>query len=129
MGRTLLIVDDSPIARKILIRCLPPDETFRILEAGNGEIALKVYQAEKPDITFMDLTMPVVDGFQSIVDIRQFDPEAVIIVATADIQTKTLFRVLDAGALMVLKKPMSREGVKDALEKAEEVLKDSERKR
>lgn len=122
---TLLIVDDSPIARQILKKCLPQASNFSIIEACNGQEALEKFRQYRPEITFMDMTMPVMDGFQAIAEIKQIDPQAIIIAATADVQAKAKERIADLGALMHLPKPVSPQAVRDALAKAEEALRGS----
>lgn len=119
---TLLIVDDSPVARKILRKCLPKDDTFTIVEACDGRDAVEKYRQVRPEITFMDITMPVMDGFQAIAEIRQMDSQAVIIAATADIQQKSKKRLADLGALMLLPKPVNPARVREALTKAQAML-------
>ncbi|PLX90055.1 MAG: response regulator [Desulfuromonas sp.] len=123
MLKSILIVDDSPVARMIMKKCLPTDHGLTIYEASNGQEGVERYFSHKPDLTFMDLTMPVMDGFQALSTIKQRDPDAVIIVATADIQEKVLSRVTTLGALHTIKKPPSKEALKDALERATQALK------
>lgn len=119
MARKILIVDDSPISRKMLKSCFPKEQSFDYFEAGDGLAGYELYKEVRPDITFMDLTMPVMDGATSIDEIRKFDPKALIIVSTADVQIKSLSRVMELGAFMVLKKPPSKESVLDALAQSE----------
>ncbi len=57
----ILIVDDSPIARKMLKSCIPKDQGYEFHEAGDGREALEKFREIKPDVTFMDLTMPVIN--------------------------------------------------------------------
>ncbi len=121
---TLLIVDDSPIARQILKKCLPKESSFSIIEAADGQEALDKYRQYRPEITFMDMTMPVMDGFQAIAEIKQVDPQAIIIAATADVQKKARQRIIELGALMQLAKPVSPKAVRDALAKAEQALRE-----
>ncbi len=127
MIKKILIVDDSPIARKILKKCIPQDRGYEFHEAGNGLEGLEKFKTETPDVTFMDLTMPVMDGIQALEEIKKCDDDAVVIVATADVQVKTIFRVMNLGALMVLKKPVTKETVEDALLKARVSLEDIRR--
>ena len=119
---TLLIVDDSPIARQILKKCLPKESNYSVIEACNGQEALEKFRQYRPEITFMDMTMPVMDGFQAIAEIKQIDPEAIIIAATADVQKKAKQRISSLGALMHLAKPASPQAIRDALAKAEQAL-------
>lgn len=123
MLKSLLIVDDSPVARMIIKKCLPPDHGLTIHEAGNGKEGVEKYHAHNPDLTLMDLTMPVMDGFEALECIRTTDPDAVIIVATADIQEKVIQRVQNLGALYTMKKPPSRKALEEALHRGAEAFK------
>nr|WP_320115517.1 response regulator [uncultured Desulfuromonas sp.] len=122
MLKSILIVDDSPVARMIMKKCLPADHGLTIYEASNGQEGVAQYEAQKPDVTFMDLTMPVMDGFQALAEIKKKDPQAVVIVATADIQEKVLSRVATLGALHTIKKPPSKAALKEALDLAASAL-------
>jgi two-component system chemotaxis response regulator CheY len=122
MINKILIVDDSPISRKMLKSCIPKDREYSFFEASNGLDGLELYKKIRPDITFMDLTMPVMDGATALDEILKFDKKAIVIVSTADVQIKSLSKVMDLGAFLVVKKPPSKESVQDALSKAEERL-------
>jgi len=127
MLKSLLIVDDSPVARMIIKKCLPPEHDLQIYEAGNGQEGVEKYQAHNPDLTLMDLTMPVMSGFEALASIRSLDPDAVIIVATADIQQKVIQRVKDLGALYTMKKPPSKKSLAEALERATQAFEQVQR--
>lgn len=119
MIKKILIVDDSPISRRMLKSCIPKDRGYELFEAGDGQAGVETYMQVRPDVTFMDLTMPVKDGACATAEIREFDPDATVIVCTADIQVKSITNVLGLGALMVVKKPPTRENIEDALTQAE----------
>ena len=120
MIKKILLVDDSPISRRMMKSCIPKDRSYELYEAGDGLAGFEAYKEIRPDVTFMDLTMPVMDGSEATGKIREFNPEAVVIVCTADIQIKSITNVLGLGALMVIKKPPSKESIEDALSKVEE---------
>ena len=120
MIKTILIVDDSPIARKMLKSCLPKDQGYEFYEAGDGKQGYEKYKERIPDVTFMDLTMPVMTGYEAIKKIIEFDKNAVIIVVTADVQMKAIKTVMDSGAFMELKKPLKRDEIQSALLKAQD---------
>jgi len=122
MSMKILIVDDSPISRKMLKSCIPKDSGYEFFEAGDGLAGLEAFKDVCPHITFMDLTMPVMDGAQALEEIKKLDKDAVVIVSTADIQVKSIEKVMALGALLVVKKPPTKESVKDALTKAFEIL-------
>jgi two-component system, chemotaxis family, chemotaxis protein CheY len=122
MGRKILIIDDSPISRKMLKSCFPPGNDFEFHEAGDGLQGFYRHQEFSPDITFLDLTMPVMDGATCLAEILKASPGAVVIISTADIQTKSIDHVMALGALTVLKKPPTKDSVSIALATAEERL-------
>lgn len=103
--------------------CIPQDRGYELSEAGDGQSGIDKYQLLNPDLTFMDLTMPVMDGMQALQEIIKIDPKAVVIVCTADVQMKTIFKVMNLGALMVVRKPINKQAIDDALRKAEDKLK------
>ncbi len=122
MIQRVLVVDDSQIARKILRSCMPKDAGYELDEAGNGEQGLKKFIEFKPNVTFLDITMPVMDGIHCLEEIKKADAEAIVIMCTADVQPKSIQKVTDLGAFTVLRKPPSKESVAKVLEKAEEAL-------
>ena len=100
----ILIVDDSMAARMLMKGFFADDDSFEIVEAENGEKAIELFKKEKPDITFLDLTMPVMDGFEALKIIKELDSDAPVVVLTADIQKKSIEKVMKLGAYSVLKK-------------------------
>jgi two-component system chemotaxis response regulator CheY len=123
MINKILVVDDSPISRRILKSCLGKERELEIIEAGDGLAGLESYKAYFPDVTFMDLTMPVMDGVQALDEIMKFDANAVVIVCTADVQAKSLDRVREIGAFHVVKKPPTKESISHALALVEKQVK------
>ncbi|MBF0320337.1 MAG: response regulator [Nitrospirae bacterium] len=115
--KKILIVDDSTSARFFIKGCIPKDKGYEIAEASDGAKGVETYKSFRPDVTFMDLTMPVMTGFEAIEHIKAIDPHAVIIVLTADIQAKTIERVTALGVVTVLKKPPVKASVEEALNK------------
>lgn len=113
----ILIIDDSVVARLSLKACLPKD-THQLLEAADGLQGVALFTTERPDITFLDLTMPGMDGAEALRQIRTADAHARVIILTADIQRKTIERVMQLGAYAVIKKPPSQEAVLTELNRA-----------
>jgi len=118
MIKKILLIDDSPISRRMLKSCIPKDRGYEFAEAGDGRAGLETYKEFRPDLVFMDLTMPVMDGNDATAAILQHDPQAIIIVCTADIQVKSLSQVMELGAFSVVKKPPNKETVEEAIAKA-----------
>lgn len=103
-----LVVDDSKISRKWLIEMIPPKiaEHTTVIEGCNGEEAIALYKEHTPDIVFLDITMPVIDGIETLKMIRNINPEAIIVMVSADRQKSTQATVLALGAKAVLAKPV-----------------------
>ncbi len=103
-----LVVDDSRMARKMLIRVLNKhiDEKDEVLQAENGAQAVDLYMDHTPDLVFMDLTMPVMDGFEAVLQIKTFDENAKILAVSADIQQGAIDKVIQNGALKFIQKPI-----------------------
>ncbi len=118
----LLIVDDSISARFFLKSCIAEHREYEIYEATNGKDGVDSFREHRPKITFLDITMPVMDGFEALKEIKSVDPEALVIILTSDIQKKTTQRIMDLGAFQFLGKPPTREKIEEALIQAEEKL-------
>jgi len=109
-----LVADDSKMARKMAVKnlTLVVGQQATILEAQNGLEALELYKEHNPSLCLMDLTMPVMDGFEAIEKICTFDKDAKIIVISADIQELSMKKAKDNGAIGFIKKPVNEESLK-----------------
>lgn len=103
---SLLICDDSSLARKQLVRALPADWDVQISQASQGRQALERLRQGGIDLLLLDLTMDEMDGFQVLQALRDEAFRCPVIVVSADIQEEAVRRVLDLGALAFLKKPV-----------------------
>ncbi|MCE5212071.1 MAG: response regulator [Deltaproteobacteria bacterium] len=122
MIKKILIVDDSPISIKIIKSCIPKDQNYELFDAADGQIGVEKYKEVKPDLTFMDLTMPVMNGFQALEEIIKFDHKAMVIILTADVQIKAVAKAHELGAFSVLKKPPAKESIAAAIKEADVAL-------
>lgn len=106
-----LIVDDSKISRKWLIEMIPKKivENAEIIEGCNGEEAITLYDQHRPDVVFLDITMPIVDGFEALERIHAINPEALVVMISADRQKTTKEKVLALGASAIISKPVDEQ--------------------
>jgi len=112
-----LVTDDSKLARRVLKKSLCEFvHEDNIFEACDGLEALKILLQEKLEIIFLDLTMPVMDGYEAIPKILDINPDAKIVVVSADIQEKAKEKVLSLGAVMHVEKPINPAKMKEILE-------------
>ena len=121
-----LITDDSKMARKMTIKSLEDliKKEDEILEASNGLEAVELYKEHKPGICFMDLTMPIMDGFTALEKIKEFHSDARVVIISADIQKLSVDRVLKLGAFDFVKKPIDSKKMKQIFEKITKLDKD-----
>lgn len=112
----VLICDDSALARKQMARTLPKDWDVEITFAANGAEGLEAIRAGKGEIVFLDLNMPVMDGYEVLQTVQQQDLPALIIVVSGDIQIKAHERVKALGALDFIQKPVSADAISNILQ-------------
>ena len=118
----ILIVDDSMVARMSLKNCIPKDQGHELAEAKDGRSGLEVFRDMKPDVTFLDLTMPDINGLKVLEELRIDYPEALVIILTADVQRQTAEKIAAFNAFTMIKKPPVKEVVQEALAQALAVL-------
>ncbi|WP_354624322.1 response regulator [Psychromonas sp. MME2] len=106
MSLPVLICDDSAMARKAIARSLPKDWDIDISFAENGALGLDAIRQGKGDLVFLDLNMPVMDGYQVLQTIHSEDLPALVIVISGDIQPQAHKKVRELGALDFIKKPI-----------------------
>ncbi len=114
----ILIVDDSIVARMSVKACIPKDQDHQLAEAGDGARAIEMFRTMRPDVTFLDITMPDKSGLEVLEELRQDFPEAVVIILSADIQKQTQEKAHQLGAFSIVKKPPVKEVVQAELVKA-----------
>ena len=115
MNKKVLVIDDSAMSRRMLGRILE-SAGHSVVEAEDGAGGLEMFFLEKPDLVFLDLTMKDMYGLDVLNKIREIDPDACVIVASADIQDQTRELVEQAGANDFVNKPLSPEKVLSAVE-------------
>jgi DNA-binding NarL/FixJ family response regulator len=112
----VLVADDHFVVRMGLraVIDLEPDMDV-VAEAGTGQQAVQLFKQHRPDVTLMDLRMPVMDGVEATRVIREESPGARIIVLTTYDGDEDIYRALSAGARAYLLKETQREELLDAI--------------
>lgn len=113
---TILIADDAAFMRMRCGRMLS-EHGYTVVEAENGREAVEKYQAHKPDVVLMDITMPELDGLGALAEIRKLDPNAKVAMVTALGQQQVVMGALQAGAKDFVVKPFQPERVLAAVQK------------
>ena len=86
MGLPVVICDDSSFARKQMNRALPESWDVDITFASHGEEAISAIRAGKGEVMFLDLTMPILDGYGVLEIIKNEDLPSMVIEVSGDIQ-------------------------------------------
>lgn len=113
----VMIVDDSRTSRKMLREMLERNGYTVIAEAVNGEEAYLKYKELRPDAVTMDITMPVMDGIESLSLIKKTDPEAKVLMITAAGQKEKMLESIKRGAEEFILKPFNEAEILGALER------------
>jgi chemotaxis protein CheY-P-specific phosphatase CheC len=105
----VLICDDSGFARRQMARSIPGGWDVNISFAEHGQQAVEEIQKGNGDILFLDLNMPVMDGYETMQYIRKHDLPTLVIVVSGDVQAEARNRMMEMGALDFIRKPIDNE--------------------
>lgn len=109
MTTPVLICDDSGFARRQMERSIPDGWDVEVSHAENGLQALELIRAGKADVMFLDLNMPVMDGYQTMEAIRDEDLPTLVIVVSGDVQPEARTRMMGMGAIDFIRKPIDND--------------------
>ena len=111
----ILVVDDHQVVRQGLVALIKTAGMSVVGEASDGKQAVALFRQYEPDVTIMDLRLPVMTGVEAITEIRRDFPAARIIVLTTFDGDEDIYRALQAGARGYLLKDMSGDELMDAI--------------
>jgi DNA-binding NarL/FixJ family response regulator len=104
----VLVVDDHALLRTGVANIINQEpDLYVVAEAGNGVEAIEAYERYHPDVTLLDLRMPVMEGVEAVRRIRERDPRARVIVLTTYDTDDEIARALKAGAKAYVLKDIS----------------------
>jgi two-component system chemotaxis response regulator CheY len=112
----IMVVDDAAFMRMRCVRLLK-EHGYEVVEAENGQQAVKLYQQVRPDAVLMDITMPEMDGLQALKAIREVDPSARVAMVTAMGQQAMVIEAIKSGAKDFVLKPFEPARVLAAVKK------------
>ena len=110
-----LVVDDSRVARSVIIRAFQQHGCEVVGLAENGTQAIEMFERLRPDLVTLDLVMPQMDGMQALKQIKQIDPKAVVIVVSSVSKKETVVECVRNGATNYLLKPFDPAKVGEVL--------------
>ena len=109
----VLVVDDSSVMRKLISQILKSEMYEVCGEGTNGFEGVELYKNLNPDITTMDINMPMLDGLGALKEILKFDKDAKIVMLTSDADQNLVVESIAAGAKNYIIKPPDRSVVLD----------------
>ncbi|WP_223805551.1 ATP-binding protein [Pseudanabaena sp. UWO310] len=114
----ILVVDDKPINRQLLVKLLAP-LGFEVKEASNGQEAIVMWEAWQPHLIWMDMRMPVMDGYEATKYIKSTTQgnATAIIALTASVLEQERAIILSAGCDDFMRKPFKEQTIFAALTK------------
>lgn len=116
-NKKILISDDSILARKQLKDIINSiGEGAEFIDAANGQEAIDKYKETTPDITFLDIVMPVKDGIEAVKGIMEINKDAQIIIVSSVGTQSQLKAALEAGAKDFIQKPIEASHVETLLQ-------------
>jgi CheY-like chemotaxis protein len=113
--KRILIVDDTAVARRILKSCIPRAEDYEFHEAEDGVQGLEMYRNIRPDLIFMDINMPNMDGMDCLAQIIKVNPRAVVVMCSSEINPESIRKATSLGAFSTIRKPPTRDSLLQVL--------------
>lgn len=114
---SVIVVDDDQDTVDVFCEFLKIKGLDVIGKGYNGEEAVKLYEKFKPDILFCDVMMPQHDGFYALEKIRNIDPNAKVIMVTADMTSDTEEQLTKLNASAVVYKPYEIDNIIEIINK------------
>jgi two-component system chemotaxis response regulator CheY len=115
--KKVLLVDDSLAVAKQLQGIVDGTEGFEVVgHAQNGIEGIKMFMSLRPDLTFMDIIMPEMDGLQAIRSIKNLDKDArILVISSAGGVSEKVTEALRFGAMAVVPKPFDPAKIRELL--------------
>lgn len=115
MSLKVLIVDDSLVIRDLLRRTLEKLGYTVCGEARDGREGIEMFKTFAPDVVFMDISMPIIDGLEATESIINFNPNAKIIILSSTGDEETILKAKNLGVSGFLKKPFDDSDIKNVI--------------
>ena len=112
---TAIVIDDSESTVMLLSDLLKILGVKVVGQGYNGSDAVEMYKKLKPDVTFIDIMMPGMDGFYALKKIRWYDPNAKVVAVTADLDSETAKRLEAMKVSAIVYKPFDVKEIKQVL--------------
>lgn len=113
----VLVCDDSILVQKKLNDCLNRYGNVEILNASDGEDAWEKYQSGRPEVVFLDIVMPKMNGLEVLKKIKESDSSVTVIMVSSTGTQSNLRQAIELGADDFIQKPWNEEHIARILDK------------
>jgi two-component system, chemotaxis family, chemotaxis protein CheY len=117
MGATVLIVDDSAFMRNMLKNIISQSGATVVGEGADGQEAIDKVKELNPQIVFLDIMMPNVNGLEALKQIKVNNPNVKVVMCTSAGQDKIISEAVEAGASEFVKKPFKPDEINQIISK------------
>jgi two-component system, chemotaxis family, chemotaxis protein CheY len=117
LALNIMLVDDSAFMRNMLKNLVAEAGHKVVGEASDGQQAIQKYQEIKPNLVFMDIMMPVMNGIDALKGIIAQDKNAKVVMCTSVGQEKVVNEAVEAGASDFIVKPFTKDDVQAIIKK------------
>ena len=112
---SILLVDDEAHIGKYVALILKQLGATKIVEATNGEEAIAIFQQQKPDVVLLDISMPLMNGLETLKKLKAIDPESTVIMLTSMVYRQSIDEALALGAANYIRKDNPKEEIAQAI--------------
>jgi two-component system NtrC family response regulator len=121
MAQKILVIDDDESLRRVLEYTLQ-EEGYEVFTAASGEEGLALFEERQPALVITDMSMPGINGFQVLKEVKERSAEALVIIVTAFGEVDAAVKAMKLGAYDFITKPLSRDELKLTVKKALQLL-------
>ena len=113
----IMVVDDAAFMRMMVKNALAQGGYTDVIEATDGQDAVKTYTEQKPELVLMDITMPNMDGLEALKKIKEIDSNSQVVMCSAMGQESMVIEAIKSGAKDFIVKPFQEDRVLEAVKK------------
>ena len=115
---TLILVVDDSLYQRLLVQKHLKVRGHSVMLAKTGQEGLDIIAEHNPDLVLLDLVMPVMNGLEMLLQLREQGSNIPVIINTADIQASTYEKCMQLGALAILNKPVDGHELQATIDQA-----------
>jgi len=113
----VIVIDDDYNTVEVFAEFLELSEVKVVGKGYDGKDAVNLYKQLKPDIVFLDVMMPDYDGFYALENIKKINPNALVVMITADLTIETEIKLKNMKATLVIYKPFDIQKIIEIIDK------------